>query len=198
MSTFVKIGVKRLFNALYGPKYLFVTNTVSCGLMMAIGDVTVQRIEHHLSGSRSSKKNDWHRTGRLFVVGVLMGPFNHGWYTFLDKVLPAAKPLVVVKKILMDQIVAAPILAFGFFMGTNLLERIPFDKSWDEFKQKFWIVYKMDCMIWPAAQAINFFYLNPKFRVLYVSFVTIFWDSYLSFIKHKEVDGHKKEDVKVE
>lgn len=46
-----------------------------------------------------------------------MGPCNHGWYTFLDKILPAVNPLVVVKKILMDQIVAAPFMAFGFFMG---------------------------------------------------------------------------------
>lgn len=192
MSTFVRLGVKRVLDALYGPRYLFITNTISCGLMMGVGDVTVQCIERHLSGTRSTGKNDWSRTGRLFVVGVLMGPFNHGWYMFLDRVLPAVKPLVVGKKILVDQIVAAPVMAFGFFMGTNLLERLPFDKSWDEFKQKFWTVYKMDWMIWPAAQAINFFYLAPKFRVLYVSVVTLFWDSFLSYIKHKKVDGHKE------
>jgi protein Mpv17 len=39
--------------------------------------------------------------------------------------------------------------------------------------------------VWPAAQAINFLFLPPQFRVLYVGAVTLFWDSFLSYIKHE-------------
>lgn len=196
MSTFLRPAVRRLLNTLYGPKYLLVTNTVSCGVLMAIGDVTVQKIERITRPEEGKKCNDWSRTGRLFVIGVLMGPCNHGWYTFLDRVLPAASPIVVGKKILMDQVIAAPLMALGFFMGANLLERVPFDKSWEEFRSKFWTVYKIDWLVWPAAQAINFFFLAPQFRVLYVSAITIFWDSFLSYIKHKNLNEHKVEDPK--
>ena len=53
----------------------------------------------------------------MMCMGVIMGPFNHYWYTFLDKVLPGATSSTVVKKILMDQIIASPYFAFSFFVG---------------------------------------------------------------------------------
>ena len=56
-------------------------------------------------------------SGRMMCMGVIMGPFNHGWYTFLDKVLPGATSSTVVKKIFLDQIVASPYFAFSFFIG---------------------------------------------------------------------------------
>ena len=44
----------------------------------------------------------------MFSIGILLGPFNHGWYTLLDKVLPGQTGKIVVKKILADQIIASP------------------------------------------------------------------------------------------
>lgn len=41
-------------------------------------------------------------------------------------------------------------------------------------------------MLWPGAQALNFYYLSPRFRVLYLSSVSLVWDCFLSFMKHKE------------
>ena len=63
MSTFLRPAVRRLLNTLYGPKYLLVTNTVSCGVLMAIGDVTVQKIERITRPEEGKKCNDWSRTG---------------------------------------------------------------------------------------------------------------------------------------
>ena len=121
-------------------------------------------------------------TGRITLMGFAMGPMNHVWYTMLDSLLPGKAAAVVVKKILMDQTIAAPFFAFTYFMGDYLhqhfiilyvkshvqyyskivlyipvlkfivelifsgsgtLERQPLDVSWNDFRAKFWDVYKV-------------------------------------------------------
>lgn len=41
--------------------------------------------------------------------------------------------------------------------------------------------------MWPAAQFINFYFLPPHYRVLYVNVVTTLYNVFLSHIKHKDM-----------
>ena len=43
---------------------------------------------------------------------------------------------------------------------------------------------KYDCSLWPAAQALNFLYVPPVYRVVYVNVVTVAWNVFLSYAKH--------------
>lgn len=78
-------GAKRIWSRLFG-RYLWVTNTLSCGGLLALGDGIQQRIEH-IRGISSTPDYDWRRTGRLFLVGLSLGPPHHIFYLWLDKVL---------------------------------------------------------------------------------------------------------------
>lgn len=57
------------------------------------------------------------------------------------QVMPQRTSKVVFKKIMADQLLAAPFFAVTFFIGAGLLEGHTLIESWTEFKQKFPAVY---------------------------------------------------------
>ena len=57
------------------------------------------------------------------------------------QVFPGKTRKIIVKKILLDQILAAPFFAITFFLGAGLLEGKSLIGSLEEFKQKFPAVY---------------------------------------------------------
>lgn len=54
---------------------------------------------------------------RMCIVGSSMGPFLHYWYLWLDKMYVGKAVKTVAKKVLVDQLVASPILGAWYFLG---------------------------------------------------------------------------------
>jgi protein Mpv17 len=79
------------------------------------------------------------------------------------------------------------------FYSTGYLERQPLKEINREFSNKWLTIYTADWIVWPVVQAINFYYLQPRHRVIFINGVTSLYNIFLSFVKHSH---HSPEDVK--
>ncbi|XP_018562229.1 mpv17-like protein 2 [Anoplophora glabripennis] len=166
-------------------KYLLLTNTVSSSVLMLIGDVCQQEIEYRQN--KLPQRYDYGRLTRMFIVGLGLGPIHHYFYVWLGKAMPARNLATVTKKILIDQFVMSPICIAAFFYSMGALELKPVKECNEELKNKFAEVYVMDWFVWPPTQFINFYYVPRKYQVFYINFVTMLYNVFLSYIKHREM-----------
>lgn len=184
----------RNLNSILFKKYLLTTNTVSSGILLAMGDGISQYIEHKLEQPTEDKPGmqfNWDRNLKMFVVGAAGGPLHHYFYAWLDVKYPGATLRTTTIKILYDQFVMAPLCIVIFFYTAGWMYGQSNSNCWNELKSKIAVILIADWMTWPAAQFINFYYLHPKYRVLYVNFVTMLYNVFLSYIKHIDPDLKK-------
>ncbi|XP_001601148.1 mpv17-like protein 2 [Nasonia vitripennis] len=220
-----------VFSKMFG-KYLLLTNTLSCGMMMAAGDLMQQRsdfLKKHLTKSTAANEQttnvlsqhtkklanslddelenlqsvvrivakneapvaantadgyDWIRTRNMATVGLLQGPFHHYFYAVLEKFVPGRSAVSIVKKTLLDQSIASPTCLGIFFFGLGVMENRNLKEINSEVKLKLVDTWKVDCMFWPPTQFINFMLIPLQYRVMYINFMTMIYDMFLSYMKY--------------
>ncbi|EDW79347.1 uncharacterized protein Dwil_GK19153 [Drosophila willistoni] len=176
----------------FSSKYLIYTNLGMSVSLSMVGDAMEQSYERY---TREADKWDRTRTVRMGISGFTVGFVCHFWYKYLDYVYPKRTIGVVVRKILLDQFVCSPFFLVVFFVTMGVLEK----KNWAELKEeigdKAFILYKAEWTVWPLAQLFNFFFIKPKYRVLYDNSISLGYDVYISKVKYSKVKKEaKKED----
>ena len=102
---------RRIIDLMFG-RYLVVTNTATSVGLFAAGDLLQQKL------IEKRETVDWPRTGRMTAMGILIGPLNHYWYRFLDARWPGKMHRIVITKVLVDELVYAPVGTTIFYLGT--------------------------------------------------------------------------------
>lgn len=189
MQNFIRNVTNSLFK-----KHLLLTNTVSSGILMSIGDGLSQYVEQkstHKEKENWQFKFNWSRNGKMFVVGAAQGPLHHYFYGWLDAKYIGSSLKVTTIKILYDQFVMAPMCIAMFFYSAGWMYKQSMNDCTNEFKSKFATVYATDWMVWPFAQFVNFYYLPTDYRVIYVNVITMLYNVFLSYVKHTDSEQWK-------
>ena len=93
----------------------------------------------------------------------------------------------------MDQLIGSPLYICTFFGTLGLVEQSSFEEFVDEFKEKCIQLYIAEWVVWTPAQLINFYFLPTRYRVLYDNTISLFYDSYTSYLAN-EIQTKKKQE----
>lgn len=98
--SFLRKSESRIFG-----KYLLLTNTLSSGLLMYLGEIAAQRIDKsNRKGPNGEVVYDEEKIKQLTVVGLSQGPLHHYTYLWMERLLPGTAKITVFKKIIADQV----------------------------------------------------------------------------------------------
>lgn len=136
------------------------------------------------------------RTFRMGSFGFLLhGTTGHYFYGFLDSKLPGTAPMTVASKVAIDQTIWNPIFGCMFFGYLNLME----GKSLDDYTTKIKTDLKTAVMgswaVWVPAHTINFAFVPPAQRLLYINTIQIGYNVFLSFLGNKSVEEEPKKEL---
>lgn len=128
------------------------------------------------------------RTLRMGSFGFLIhGSTGHFFYGFLDSKFPGTAPVTVATKVFIDQTIWNPIFGCMFFGYLNFVE----GKSWDDYVTKLKTDLKTAVMgswaVWVPAHTINFAFIPPSQRLLYINTIQIGYNVFLSFLGNKDI-----------
>jgi len=121
------------------------------------------------------------------LYGLLAnGPALHWTYSrIIPKMGPAACMRALGKKLLFTQTIFSLVSIFSFYVFVSKCEGNSNEETLEELNAKFWPTYITNLKVWPVLQLINFTLVPPQFQVLYVNFVQVWWNVYLSFVKNQ-------------
>lgn len=161
---------------------LLTVNIVSSGCCMLLGELFAQKITNY---SSESKSFDFRKMKESTVVGLSQGSLHHYIHLWIERLIPGTGGQIIFKKIIVDQLIVAPILISHFIYTANFLSGKNMKEIHQIFRDKFPEIYLVDWIVCPFAQYINFRYMPLNYRVLYVNFISLFYSTFLCYIKNK-------------
>ncbi|TCD65404.1 Protein required for ethanol metabolism [Steccherinum ochraceum] len=151
----------------------------TAGVLFASGDIIAQQ----LIEKRGLKHHDFARTARLgFYGGAMFGPILTKWLQFLDRLHFKTPLRAVLYKTYLDQGVFTPGVVAFFFGSMTLLEGKGLTDAADRISDNYVSTLIRNWGVFIPAQAINFTFVPPHLRFVFVGVVSLFWNTYLSSV----------------
>ncbi|XP_059196102.1 mpv17-like protein [Centropristis striata] len=165
----------------------YISNVLGYTALFASADLIQQSV---LGGSSSEESAgiDWRQTARVATVGFCFhANFNYHWLRGLERLLPGGGLRAVTGKVVVDQLVAAPLTISAFYIGLSLLERK--DDPLEDWRQKFLTSYKAGVVYWSTMQAVNFALVPPVARTVFLGGIALTFTIFLCHLRQQS--GHK-------
>ena len=107
-----------------------------------------------------------------FMGGFCIAPMLYTYYCWLDKTFPGRSALTVAKKVANDVLFANVAYYSVFYYGMNFLEHKNHEQAKTEVKKALRFSYFAGMVYWVPVMSCNFYFVSPKFRVLFIAFAS--------------------------
>ncbi|KAG5719401.1 Protein SYM1 [Termitomyces sp. T112] len=156
----------------------------SCGtaaILFGGGDVIAQQ-----AIERKGKNHDFARTARLtFYGGVIFSLCMTKWYQFLNSIKFASPTKAIVARVCLDQVVLTPVAVPFFFGSMSILEGKPHEAV-ERIQANYFPTLIRNWGVFLPTQIINFAIVPHHLRFVFVSVVSLFWNTYLSAVNARQ------------
>ncbi|KAK1164904.1 mpv17-like protein isoform X1 [Acipenser oxyrinchus oxyrinchus] len=153
-------------------RFPWFTNVTLYGCLFASGDLVHQCF--------TRRDLDWRQTRNVAVVAFSFhGNFSYLWMRGLERCFPGRAVSMVLRKVLLDQTVAAPLATSVFYTGVSLLEGK--EDVLQDWREKFWNTYKTGLLYWPFMQLLNFLLVPLYLRTSFTGCCAFLWATFLCF-----------------
>ncbi|XP_055930386.1 protein Mpv17-like isoform X1 [Argiope bruennichi] len=153
------------------------TQLLTTGFLMGTSDVIAQTAIE----KKEAKQIELIRIGRFAFLGTcFVAPVLRTWYNILEKAITSVGRTVGLKKVLLDQMFFSPCFLGCFLSVSGLLQFQPWPVIKAKINEEYFKVLKTNYMLWPAAQLITFYVIPLQYRIIFVSFVALLWNTYLA------------------
>lgn len=167
------------------------TSMITGATVMAVGDTFTQMsFEEHF---------DARRTCVVSTFNGFAAPFFYSWWMLLDRFLPGTAPVIVAKKVLINQCLMAPPNNAFFLIWTTTVSQVlasrcgtkPFDSEqlysdiWAKLQRELPNMLLSSCGFWMPANVFNFMFVPLHLRIAFMSSCGVVWGAYISFLAHR-------------
>ncbi|CAG9329733.1 unnamed protein product [Blepharisma stoltei] len=161
------------------------TKSISTFFIIGASDALSQYIESRLQKKSYIQNFDMKRCFKLSCYGAFyLAPLLHGWYGFLAKKFPAPGMASTLKKLSLDQTFFCSLSIWSFFTAVTLFNGGTLKQGYEKIQKDYWETLIVNWKVWPAAMMINFSFIPLHTQVIFVNFIALFWNSYLSYISN--------------
>ena len=118
---------------------------------------------------------------RMGAFGAMVhAPLGHLFYGFLERRFPGVDVTALATKLAIDQIAWTPVFGSMLFLFVGISAGHSPNAIFRTVKNNLLKVVLTSWMIWPIAHTVNFKYITPKHRLLYINSVQVFFNAFLS------------------
>ena len=182
------LSLAEKFKSSYTGRWALVTNVATAGVMGCIADATAQVAEKKYFGS--SEPWDYTRTRNMTIISTAFGPLVYYWYHFLDTRFPGKAPPIIVKKVVVDLLIA-PVWYGVYIGGLCLLKNSSLENALKEYKAKAPLLITADLMMWPILQTFNFVFFPPYYRIIGMKLNEIVMGIFTSHLVNNEYSAEE-------
>ncbi|KAH8404498.1 hypothetical protein KR222_008465 [Zaprionus bogoriensis] len=167
-------------------RYPFATNCSIYGALYMGAELTQQIVKRAMQAPEEKKPIDFVVIRRFALMGTaIYGPTLYAWYKWLDGTFPGTARRTILKKLVLDQFVLTPICLTLFYTGMSIMEGS--DDIFAELREKYAATFLRSCCFWLPAQTLNFSFVAPRFRIIYMGLCGVGWIHILCYLKRQNL-----------